>query len=64
MSIFQMTMVKRTEIYCSNKNFKATTEGYRQSDLKPHLNWTHTVFVISELFVIVLQNATILFQNQ
>ena len=49
-----MTMVKRTEIYCSNKNFVATGEGYHQRDLKPHLNWTFTVFVISELFVIVL----------
>ena len=34
MSIFQMTMVKRIEIYCSNKNFKATGEGYHQRDLK------------------------------
>ena len=42
------------EIYCSNKNFKATGEGYHQRDLKLHLNWTYTVFVISELFVIVL----------
>ena len=64
MSIFQMTVVKRTEIYCSNKNFKATGKGYHQRDLKLHLNWTYTVFVISELFVIVLQNATILSQNQ
>ena len=42
------------KIYCSNKNFKATGEGYHQRDLKLHLNWTYTVFVISELFVIVL----------
>ena len=60
MSIFQMTMVKRIEINCSNKNFKATGEGYHQRDLKLHLNWTYTVFVISELFVIVSQNATLL----
>ena len=60
MSIFQMAMVKRIEIHCINKNFKATGEGYHQRDLKLHLNWAYTVFVISELFVIVLQNATIL----
>ena len=26
MAIFQMTMVKRIDIYCSNKNFKAACE--------------------------------------
>ena len=49
-----MTTVKRIETYCSNKNFKATDEGYQQRDLKLHLNLTYTVFVISELFVVVL----------
>ena len=48
--MFQMTMVKRIEIHCSNINFKATGEGYHQRDLKLHLNWTYTVFVISELY--------------
>ena len=46
MSVFQMTMLKMIEIYCSNKNFKATGEGYHQR--------LYTVFVISGLFVIVL----------
>ena len=54
MSIFQMTMVKRIEIYCSNKNFKATGEVYHQRDLRLHLILTYTVFVISELFAMVL----------
>ena len=42
------------EIYCSNKNFKATGEGYHERDLKLLLNWTYAVSVTSELFVIVL----------